>query len=85
MAGGTPPLPVIIAGAGPCGLVAALTLQKAGIPFLIFERARFQKVLSNSGSGIDMAPTALKILDGELGLSDGLDKAMRQMNTVHVW
>jgi 2-polyprenyl-6-methoxyphenol hydroxylase-like FAD-dependent oxidoreductase len=26
----TPKLPVVIAGAGPCGLVAAITLQKEG-------------------------------------------------------
>ncbi len=32
-------LPVLIAGAGPCGLLAAIALQRHGIPFLILERA----------------------------------------------
>jgi len=49
--------PVIIAGAGPCGLVAALTLEKAGIPYVIYERTTTEKLCSNAGSGIDMAPT----------------------------
>jgi hypothetical protein len=59
-----PPIhPVIIVGAGPCGLVAALTLKKADVPFVIYERASASKVCSNAGSGFDMAPTALKILE----------------------
>ena len=37
-------LPILIAGAGPCGLVAALTLQQKGIPFIIIERAQRSKV-----------------------------------------
>jgi len=61
--------PVIIAGAGPCGLVAALTLEKAGIPYVIYERTTTEKLCSNAGSGIDMAPTAIKILDDHLGLA----------------
>lgn len=31
-------LPVVIAGAGPCGLVAALTLEKAGVPYVFYEK-----------------------------------------------
>lgn len=77
-------LPVIIAGAGPCGLVAAATLKKAGIPFVVYERASSSKVCSNAGAGIDMAPSALKILEEDLGLSDGLDKAMRKYEYMHV-
>lgn len=68
--------PVIIAGAGPCGLVAALTLQKHGVPFVIYEKASAEKLCSNAGSGIDMAPTALEVLD-DLGLGEGIDKSMR--------
>ena len=50
--------PVVIAGAGPCGLVAALTLEKsAGIPYIIYEKTTADKLCSNAGSGIDMAPT----------------------------
>lgn len=49
--------PVVIAGAGPCGLVAALTFEKSGIPYVIYERTTVDKLCSNAGSGIDMAPT----------------------------
>ena len=49
--------PVVIAGAGPCGLVAALTFEKAGIPYVIYEKTTTEKLCSNAGSGIDMAPT----------------------------
>ena len=66
-------LPVIIAGAGPCGLVTALTCQNSGVPFVIYERAAADKLCSNAGSAFDMAPTAIKILENELGLTDGLD------------
>merc|ERR1712157_639156 len=60
-------LPVIIAGAGPCGLVAALTLQQDNVPFVLYERASSrQKLCSNTGSGIDMAPTAVDILQNKL-------------------
>lgn len=80
-----PPIhPVIIVGAGPCGLVAALTLKKADVPFVIYERASASKVCSNAGSGFDMAPTALKILEDELGLSGGLDKAMQKYEYMQV-
>ena len=50
-------LPVVIAGAGPCGLVAALTFEKSGIPYIIYEKTTTEKLCSNAGSGIDMAPT----------------------------
>lgn len=55
-------LPVIIVGAGPCGLVAALTLQRQDVPFVIIEKATRSKICSNAGSGFELAPTALKIL-----------------------
>ena len=54
-------LPIIIAGAGPCGLVAALTFEKAGIPYVIYEKTTTEKLCSNAGSGIDMATTGKKI------------------------
>lgn len=62
-------LPVVIAGAGPCGLVAALTFEKAGIPYVIYEKTTTEKLCSNAGSAIDMAPTAMNILDHHLGLA----------------
>jgi 3-(3-hydroxy-phenyl)propionate hydroxylase len=64
-------LPVIIAGAGPCGLVAAITLQQQGVPFLVLERASRQQCLcSNVGSGFDLAPTVLDILRNRLKIAD---------------
>lgn len=71
-------LPVIIAGAGPCGLVAALSLKRSGVPFVIYDRATSARLCSNAGSGIDMAPVAIKILDVELELSpESMNRAMR--------
>ena len=61
-------LPVIIVGAGPCGLVAAATLQKRGVPFVILEKASRSKLSSNVGSGFELAPTAVEILQGGLGI-----------------
>eukprot|EP00567_Pseudictyota_dubia_P005543 CAMPEP_0197441336 /NCGR_PEP_ID=MMETSP1175-20131217/7627_1 /TAXON_ID=1003142 /ORGANISM="Triceratium dubium, Strain CCMP147" /LENGTH=451 /DNA_ID=CAMNT_0042971591 /DNA_START=100 /DNA_END=1455 /DNA_ORIENTATION=- len=61
-------LPVLIAGAGPCGLTAALTLKRQGVPFVIIERARRDKVCANVGSGYDLAPTAVDILLNRLQL-----------------
>ncbi|CAB9524898.1 FAD binding domain [Seminavis robusta] len=59
-------LPVIIVGAGPCGLVAALTLQQNHIPFVILEKASRERICTNAGSGFDMAKTALNILGDRL-------------------
>jgi len=61
-------LPVIIVGAGPCGLVAALSLQKYGVPFVLIERASRAKICSNAGSGFELAPTAVEILQNRLGI-----------------
>ena len=78
-------LPVIIAGAGPCGLTAALSLQRAGVPFLLYDRASSARLCSNAGSGIDMAPCAVDILENELRVSRaGLDKAMRPYEYMHM-
>jgi flavin-dependent dehydrogenase len=61
-------LPVLIVGAGPCGLVAATTLQKHGIPFVIIEKASRKKVCSNAGSGFELASTAIGILKDRLSI-----------------
>jgi 2-polyprenyl-6-methoxyphenol hydroxylase-like FAD-dependent oxidoreductase len=58
----TPKLPVVIAGAGPCRLVAAITLQKEGVQFVIVERAARKRLCSNVGSGFDLAPMVIDIL-----------------------
>jgi len=54
--------PVIIAGAGPCGLTAALTLQRhAKTPFIIIERAQRAQLFADVGSGYDLSGTTLSI------------------------
>ena len=60
--------PVIIVGAGPCGLVTALALKKYNVPFLIIERASRSKICSNAGSGFELAATAVEILKNRLGI-----------------
>jgi 5-methylphenazine-1-carboxylate 1-monooxygenase len=62
--------PVIIAGAGPGGLTAALALQARGIPVLLFESVATLKPL---GVGINLLPHAVRVLD-DLGLSPALDQ-----------
>jgi len=64
---GPPPLPVIIVGAGPCGLVTALALKHYGITNVcIIEKATRTKICSNAGSGFELAPTAVEILQNRL-------------------
>ena len=78
-------LPIIIAGGGPCGLVAAVVLQTHGIPFKIVEKASRSKLCSNAGAGFDLAPTALKILRHRLGLSSvSLDEMMSTYERWHI-
>lgn len=74
--------PIIIAGAGPCGLVAALSLQKYDVPFVLYERASREKLCSNAGSGFDIAPTALDILENKLGID--MEKAMRPYHYLYM-
>eukprot|EP00986_Skeletonema_menzelii_P009455 scaffold4308_cov152-Skeletonema_menzelii.AAC.7 len=78
------PLPVIIAGAGPAGLVAALTLQKYGTPFVIYEQNASDKVCSDAGRGIDLSPSVIEILGKDLGLSHLLDAAMKPYEYIDV-
>jgi salicylate hydroxylase len=59
---------VIIIGAGIGGLVAALTLRRAGIGVEVFEQA---KALREIGAGIQISPNASRIL-GRLGLADSM-------------
>ena len=55
-------LPVVIAGAGPCGLMAARVLQEHLVPFIIVERAEREHLCSNVGAAYELAPTALSLL-----------------------
>lgn len=56
-------LPVIIVGAGPCGLIAALALHQYRVPFVIIEKASRSKICSNAGSGFELASTSVEILN----------------------
>eukprot|EP00591_Stephanopyxis_turris_P013604 CAMPEP_0195512852 /NCGR_PEP_ID=MMETSP0794_2-20130614/4666_1 /TAXON_ID=515487 /ORGANISM="Stephanopyxis turris, Strain CCMP 815" /LENGTH=453 /DNA_ID=CAMNT_0040640729 /DNA_START=47 /DNA_END=1408 /DNA_ORIENTATION=+ len=60
-------LPVIVSGAGPCGLLCAVVLQKYSVPFILVERVEESKLTADVGSGFDMAPTAVRIFE-HLGL-----------------
>ncbi|MFN8487578.1 MAG: flavin-dependent oxidoreductase [Caldilineaceae bacterium] len=68
------PKPVIIAGAGPGGLTAALMLHAQGIPVCVFESVTALKPL---GVGINLLPHAVRVLAG-LGLSPALDQVSIQ-------
>ena len=59
---------VLIAGGGIGGLVAALTLHRAGHPVTVFEAAQEVRAL---GVGINLQPHAVLVLY-ELGLLDAL-------------
>ncbi|MCB9147881.1 MAG: flavin-dependent oxidoreductase [Caldilineaceae bacterium] len=60
--------PVIIAGAGPGGLVLALALHQRGIPVRMFEAVHELKPL---GVGINLLPHSVRVLH-DLGLEEGL-------------
>ena len=57
--------PVLVAGAGPVGLVTALLLAGAGVPVRVFEK---REALSRASRASTFHPPTLEILD-ELGLA----------------
>jgi salicylate hydroxylase len=60
----------MIIGAGMGGLVAALALQRAGVPVRVFEKA---STLGEVGAGISLPPNATRVLIA-LGLRDEMEK-----------
>jgi 3-(3-hydroxy-phenyl)propionate hydroxylase len=60
--------PVLIAGAGPVGLTAALTLARRGVPVVVLESGA---ELSSESRASTFHPPTLEMLD-DLGLTDGL-------------
>lgn len=73
--------PILIAGAGPGGLCAALTLQRRGVPCLVLERASRERVLSDVGGGYDIGGNSLKMLDS-LGVGRAVREQGRKMTEV---
>ena len=61
---------VIVIGAGVGGLVAALTLRRAGIEVEVLEQAA---ALREVGAGIQISPNASRILE-RLGLAKSMRK-----------
>ncbi|ELR73143.1 Salicylate hydroxylase [Fulvivirga imtechensis AK7] len=71
---------VIIAGAGITGLTTALSLQKMGIPFHIYEKApRMEPV----GAGIWVAPNAMKVFEW-LDIAREVKQAGVQLDRVQI-
>jgi salicylate hydroxylase len=54
---------VIIAGAGPGGLTAALALARRGIRYTIVEKVERDLLLSDVGGAYDISPNTLALLD----------------------
>jgi hypothetical protein len=74
--------PIVVAGAGPCGLVTALALQRQGVPCVIFQHASRDRLCGNVGGGYDLAPTAFDILKNRLELP--IDKAVRSFGGMFI-
>lgn len=64
-----PNRPILIAGAGPVGLILAMALHKQNIPCRVFESVVELKPL---GVGINLLPSGVRYLD-QLGLTDAID------------
>jgi salicylate hydroxylase len=54
---------IIIVGAGPGGLCAALALEQRGVDCVIFEKATSDQLFSDVGGGYDLSPNTLAMLD----------------------
>ena len=70
--------PVLVAGAGPVGLVTALLLARAGIQVRVFEK---REALSRASRASTFHPPTLAIL-GELGLADTAVNAGRLVREI---
>lgn len=73
--------PIIIAGAGPVGLVTALLLHRQGQDVRVFEAVRELRPL---GVGINLLPHSVRVLDS-LGLSEYLDGIAIRTAALHYY
>src|SRR5579872_6520601 len=71
---------VIIIGAGIGGLVAALTLRRAGIEAEVFEQSA---ALREIGAGIQISPNASRILE-RLGLASSMRRYGVRPRAMHI-
>ncbi|MGK4580706.1 FAD-dependent oxidoreductase [Kitasatospora sp. HPMI-4] len=76
MSAGIPP--VVVAGAGPVGLTAALVLAQAGVPVLVLEQA---DQLSTASRASTFHPSTLDLLDG-LGVAEDLRAVGRRVDRI---
>ncbi|MFK7991601.1 MAG: FAD-dependent oxidoreductase [Sandaracinaceae bacterium] len=74
-------LPLLIAGAGPGGLTAALTALRCGMPFVVLEKVTRQRLFSDVGGGYDIGANTLAMLD-HLGVGQGVRATGTKMQRV---
>lgn len=70
--------PVVVIGAGPCGLAAAIALKQAGIPAVVFEQGCLVSSVSQYPTYITFFSTAEKISIGGLPFPIAGDKPTRR-------
>jgi len=75
----SPSFKVIIVGGGPVGLTAAHALWRAGIDFVVLERA--ESVVIDYGPDQVLLPVGLRAL-GQLGLLDALRNVSSHLTTI---
>lgn len=73
------PLDIAIAGCGPCGLAAALLLERQGHRVTLFERFAEPQPI---GSGLMIQPTGLAVL-AQLGLADAVLALGARVDRLH--
>jgi NosR/NirI family transcriptional regulator, nitrous oxide reductase regulator len=75
--GGSEPVDLVIVGAGPSGLSAALEARKLGYSFVVLEQGRVLDTIANypDGKHVYAEPSALATL-GDLGLEDSTKEAL---------
>ena len=71
-------LPVVVIGAGPCGLAAAAALQKAGIPVTVFDRGCVASSVASYPVYMTFFSTADKIAIADIPFPLATDKPTRR-------